>query len=88
MPLDWFYLVKSCITVGKFGELVFPAGDYMYLGSAMGPGGLFARLSHHLRVASKPHWHIDWLRQYAALPEIWYTTYLETPRVCMEPGTH
>lgn len=62
------------VVVGKLGLYSFPAGDYLYLGSAMGPGGLCARLDHHLRAAGKPHWHIDWLRQYASLPEIWYTT--------------
>lgn len=69
---------EARIAVGKLGTLTFPAGDYVYLGSAMGPGGLRARLSHHLRAACKPHWHIDWLRQYAPLPEIWYSTYPES----------
>ncbi|MBE0698753.1 MAG: DUF123 domain-containing protein, partial [Anaerolineaceae bacterium] len=56
---------ERSIRVGRLGEIVFPAGDYIYLGSAWGPGGLRARLAHHVRIASSPHWHIDWLRRIA-----------------------
>jgi Uri superfamily endonuclease len=52
----------SSISVGKLGQFTFPAGDYVYAGSAMGPGGLQARLSRHLRGDGRQHWHIDWLR--------------------------
>ncbi len=50
------------LQVGRLGEYPFPAGDYLYFGSAMGPGGLRARLSRHLRGDGRKHWHIDWLR--------------------------
>jgi Uri superfamily endonuclease len=50
------------LQVGRLGEYKFPAGDYIYLGSALGPGGLKARLGRHLRVDGRLHWHIDWLR--------------------------
>jgi Uri superfamily endonuclease len=50
------------IQIGKLGQFTFPAGDYVYVGSAMGPGGLQARLSRHLRGDGRQHWHIDWLR--------------------------
>ena len=49
--------------VGRFGLCDFPEGEYVYIGSAQGPGGLRARLSRHL--TSKvihPHWHIDAVR--------------------------
>lgn len=36
------------ITVGRLGRFVFPAGYYLYVGSALGPGGLEARLARHL----------------------------------------
>jgi Uri superfamily endonuclease len=65
------------IQVGRLGRIDFWAGDYLYLGSAWGPGGLRARLAHHLRPASKPHWHIDWLRQTARLADAWYSTRAE-----------
>ena len=50
------------IRVGKLGLFTFPPGDYVYVGSAMGPGGLQARISRHIHDEGQPHWHIDWLR--------------------------
>ena len=44
---------------GRLGELEFAAGDYVYVGSARGPGGVRARLGRHLRQEKKPHWHVD-----------------------------
>ncbi len=61
------------LSVGRLGTFDFPVGDYVYLGSAHGPGGLRARLQHHHRVTSHPHWHLDWLRPYAVLQHIWYS---------------
>ena len=61
------------LQVGRLGKLLFKSGFYIYVGSAFGPGGLKARLNHHLKLASKHHWHIDYLRQYANVIEIWYT---------------
>ncbi|MCK9541293.1 MAG: DUF123 domain-containing protein [Novosphingobium sp.] len=37
----------------------FPAGWYVYAGSARGPGGIRARLRRHFRRDKKRHWHID-----------------------------
>ena len=71
------------ITVGKLGTFDFPAGYYLYVGSALGPGGLQARLAHHRRDSESPsqsssrqmgkklHWHIDYLLQRAQLIEVW-----------------
>lgn len=55
------------LPVGRRGVFVFPAGRYVYLGSARGPGGLQARLRHHLSAVRRPHWHIDWLRAQAVV---------------------
>lgn len=41
-------------------------------GSAFGPGGLRARLRHHLESVAEPHWHIDYLLEYAEPVEVWY----------------
>ncbi len=60
------------LTIGKRGDVEFPAGHYLYIGSAFGSGGLRGRLKHHLRPVRKPHWHIDYLRQTAPLRTIWY----------------
>jgi Uri superfamily endonuclease len=46
---------------------LFPAGDYIYVGSAFGPGGLRTRLGRHLRGDGHPHWHIDTLRAAASV---------------------
>lgn len=59
------------LRIGALGEFDFPAGYYTYVGSAFGPGGLPARLKHHLAPAARPHWHIDYLRAVATLEEIW-----------------
>ena len=58
--------------VGRLGSFDFPAGDYIYFGSASGPGGLRARVRHHARVASRPHWHLDWLRPDGVLMGGWF----------------
>lgn len=55
------------IRTGRLGDVEFPAGAYVYTGSAFGPGGLRARLAHHVRTAERPHWHVDWLRREAGL---------------------
>ena len=58
--------------VGRLGVFDFPAGQYFYFGSAHGPGGLRARLAHHLRTALRPHWHVDFLRAYADVRQVWW----------------
>lgn len=60
------------IQVGRLGRFRFPTGWYAYAGSARGPGGLAARIAHHLRPAEHPHWHIDYLRARARPVDVWY----------------
>jgi len=62
------------IQIGLLGKLALHPGYYLYVGSAFGSGGLKARLNHHLKRVLKPHWHIDYLRRYTRVLEIWYTT--------------
>ncbi|MFN2168448.1 MAG: DUF123 domain-containing protein [Anaerolineae bacterium] len=62
------------IRVGRLGEFRFPAGWYLYTGSALGPGGLQARLARHLRHVGRDkraHWHIDYLREQAVWGGAW-----------------
>ena len=59
------------IQIGKLGLRVFQPGWYAYVGSAMGPGGLAARLSRHIRLDKKYHWHIDYLRAAAKVTGAW-----------------
>jgi len=69
MPSD----SRSACRIGRLGTLPLQQGVYAYIGSARGPGGLAARLRHHLKRTTKPHWHIDYLRQQLPIHEIWYT---------------
>lgn len=59
------------LSVGRLGVFYFPAGPYAYTGSALGPGGLAARLAHHRHLSLSPRWHIDYLRLHADLCEVW-----------------
>ena len=45
--------------VGRLGEFDFPAGRYVYTGSAR--RGLEARIARHLRQDKTLRWHIDYL---------------------------
>jgi Uri superfamily endonuclease len=52
------------IRVGALGVLLFQAGWYIYVGSALGSGGL-QRLGRHISLArlrdKQPTWHVDYL---------------------------
>jgi Uri superfamily endonuclease len=48
-------------------------GYYVYLGSALGPGGLRARIAHHEKPSLRPHWHIDYLRAHTRFHSIWFS---------------
>ena len=58
-----FFLLDQPLTlpVGRWGLVTLPAGWLVYVGSALGPGGLRARLRRHLTPHKRAHWHIDWL---------------------------
>ena len=76
----------TSIAVGRLGrrsgvrEITFPAGCYIYFGSAH--GGLRQRVSRHLKGEGgegsrgsrekRLHWHIDYLVQFADVTEVWY----------------
>ena len=61
------------ILVGKIGGIKLHPGFYVYIGSAFGPGGLLARIRHHKRITQKPRWHIDYLRLFTNLKNVWFT---------------
>lgn len=61
------------VAVGRLGYLAVEPGWYLYVGSALGPGGLRGRLRHHLQPARRLHWHIDYLRSVCELRAIWYS---------------
>jgi len=61
------------VTIGRRGCFRFPAGFYLYTGSALGPGGLAGRLTRHLCAAKHLHWHVDYLlcASHACVVEVW-----------------
>jgi len=62
---------RQTILVGRPGRLAMQPGFYVYVGSALGPGGLKARVGRHLRPVERRHWHIDYLRRETECAAIW-----------------
>lgn len=66
---------EAVCRVGKHQTMTLQKGWYAYVGSALGPGGLRSRLAHHLRPVAertrRPHWHIDYLREYLPVNDVW-----------------
>ena len=58
------------LTVGRLGSFEFPAGLYLYCGSAL--SGLGARVGRHLRQDKRPHWHVDYLTGVGPVVEVWW----------------
>ena len=61
------------IRIGKLGILDLRRGYYVYVGSAFGPGGVKARIHHHLGRSPAPHWHLDYLKPHCEPLELWVT---------------
>ena len=55
--------------VGQLGVIRFPAGSYVYTGSAR--RGLEARLARHARKAKSLRWHIDYLLATPCVRIVW-----------------
>lgn len=53
----------TTVTIGSKGDIFFPQGYYLYVGSAK--HNLTKRLERHSRKRKKFHWHIDYLRDVA-----------------------
>ena len=47
------------VTIGRLGRFEFPAGTYVYTGSAL--RNFEARIRRHQSAVKKMHWHIDYL---------------------------
>ena len=62
------------ILIGKLGMLRVQPGCYVYVGSALGPGGLASRVGRHATAEKRCRWHIDYLTAMGTLDEVWYTT--------------
>jgi Uri superfamily endonuclease len=73
-----YALILTCekepvIRAGRVRPFRARRGHYVYVGSAFGPGGVRARVAHHERIAERPQWHVDYLREHARIDEVWYT---------------
>jgi len=73
-----YALILSCtsnarIQIGRLGTMKLQRGYYVYLGSALGSGGLRARIAHHQKLSPRPHWHIDYLRAHTCFHGVWFT---------------
>ena len=62
---------NACIQIGRLGTMPLQRGYYVYVGSALGPGGLRARIAHHQKLSAQPHWHVDYLRAHTKLHAVW-----------------
>ena len=60
--------------MGRLGVLETQPGFYVYVGSAMGPGGLAARVGRHCQGEKRLRWHVDYLQAEAQIEEVWYVT--------------
>lgn len=61
----------ALLAIGALGVIGFPAGAYVYCGSALGPGGVRARARRHVKGAGRLHWHIDYLLRRARVQAVW-----------------
>jgi Uri superfamily endonuclease len=52
------------IRIGRLGVFVFPAGRYVYCGSAQ--RGLAARIARHRRKLKPLRWHVDYILAHPA----------------------
>ncbi len=62
---------ETVMDIGRIGEHVLEPGLYLYTGSALGPGGLRARLGRHASFSHVPRWHIDYLKNASSPVEAW-----------------
>ena len=54
------------LPIARLGKPELPAGVYLYVGSACGPGGIKARVTRHFRTEKTVHWHIDHMTKAAS----------------------
>ena len=56
---------ETTIRIGRLGTFRFPAGYYVYTGSAM--NGVKGRIARHLSKNKRFHWHIDFLLEHCVI---------------------
>jgi Uri superfamily endonuclease len=58
---------EQTIGIGRLGSHRFLSGLCVYVGGALGSGGLAPRLARHQHSKKKPHWHIDYFLEHARI---------------------
>lgn len=82
-----FHNPACTVRVGALGEIAFKKGWHVYIGSALGTGGL-KRLERHIALAERkdkrPKWHVDYLLTSDMFP-LRYAVYAATqlPLECL-----
>ncbi len=61
-------LQRSSLEIGRLGTFDFPAGFYVYVGSAQ--NNLEHRIKRHLQREKKVRWHIDYLLPYGRVVSV------------------
>ncbi len=68
-PGSYLLLMKlpapRTLIAGRLGSFRFPAGWYVYTGSAL--GGVEQRVARHLRPSDVRRWHLDYLKAEATI---------------------
>ena len=60
------------VALPRFGKIELSAGIYFYCGSAHGNGGIRSRVKRHLKNNATKVWHIDHIKSYMQVSEIWF----------------
>ncbi len=75
-----FHNPACTVRIGALGEIAFRKGWHIYVGSALGSGGL-KRLGRHIALAAdkdkRPKWHVDYLLTSDAFP-LRYAVFAQT----------
>jgi Uri superfamily endonuclease len=61
----------ASVQIGRLRQIDIHPGYYICVGSAFGPGGVRARVLRHCCMNKNKHWHIDYLREFAAPLAVW-----------------
>jgi len=64
----------TALQMSRLGTVHLRPGYYVYVGSALGAGGVPGRVNRHLRPTEekRPHWHIDSLTELGVIEEVWW----------------
>ena len=69
------------ISIGALGLVAFLEGVYVYVGSALGLGGIERRVRRHLSLTKKTFWHIDYFSKQAGVSIIAITEIISNQKL-------